>query len=264
MAAPTNATTYSSKIIKAGALLADTKTLLTYWDRSYSVGQNLDRFQRENRFGKASRSRIEDILAIFKQRYLRDTELLHALIVFAQAGFPAASFDRILYFLALQSDALLHDAVTELVKSLYERGQPELSVGEMMTWVRQQCTDGRTERAWSEYTVERVAQGVLATLRDFGMLEGVIHKRITPPFIPTAAFSFIALLRYCDLQSGERLLRDPEWQVFLLSDLAVERLFATAHQEHLLHYYAAGRVVRIEFPTLSLEEYAHALAQGAY
>ena len=34
---------YSSKIIKAGALIADTKTLLTHWDLSISVTENLER-----------------------------------------------------------------------------------------------------------------------------------------------------------------------------------------------------------------------------
>ncbi len=264
MPAVTLSAKYSSKIIKAGALLADTRTLLAYWDMSLSVEQNLDRFQRENLFGKTSRSRIEDILTIFRQRYLRDPELLRALVVFARAGFPAPSFDRVLYFLALRNDPLLHDAVIEVVAPTYEHGRQELLVADMLRWLRQQVADGRTERPWSDETIERVAQGVMATLRDFGLLQGVIHKRITPPFMPVEAFSFIALLRFRELQAGERLLRDPEWRVFLLSDLAVERLFAAAHQEHLLEYYAAGRVIRIEFPTLSLEEYARALTQGAY
>ena len=63
---------YSSKIIKAGALLPDTKTLLSQWDRSATVQANLARIRQENVFGKASRSRVEDILAIFRQRYLTD------------------------------------------------------------------------------------------------------------------------------------------------------------------------------------------------
>jgi hypothetical protein len=70
---------YTSKIIKAGALLADTKTLLTHWNEALSEEQNIDRFRRENLFGKASRSRIEDILLIFRQRYLRERDVLPAL-----------------------------------------------------------------------------------------------------------------------------------------------------------------------------------------
>src|SRR5215831_11700999 len=61
---------YTSRIIKAGALLADTQTLLDNWDQSQSQADNLSRLQRENIFGKASRARIRDIQAIFRQRYL--------------------------------------------------------------------------------------------------------------------------------------------------------------------------------------------------
>jgi Putative inner membrane protein (DUF1819) len=61
---------YSSKIIKAGALLADTKTLLAQWDLSVPAQINLDRLRRDNVFGKASRSRVKDVLAMFRQRFL--------------------------------------------------------------------------------------------------------------------------------------------------------------------------------------------------
>ena len=61
---------YASKIIKAGALIGDTKTLLSHWHVAASVDENLNRLRRENVFGKASRSRVEDMLAIFRQRYL--------------------------------------------------------------------------------------------------------------------------------------------------------------------------------------------------
>ena len=57
---------YSSKIIKAGALIGDTKTLLSHWNVEASVDENINRVQRDNVFGKASRSRVVDILAIFR------------------------------------------------------------------------------------------------------------------------------------------------------------------------------------------------------
>src|SRR5947209_2596103 len=43
---------YTSRIIKASALLDDTKTLLSHWDVDLPVSQNLDRIRRENIFAK--------------------------------------------------------------------------------------------------------------------------------------------------------------------------------------------------------------------
>src|SRR5712691_13068713 len=98
---------YTSKIIKAGALLADTKTLLSHWDVGVSVQENVHRLRRENVFGKASRSRVEDVLAIFRQRYLTETPVTNALVVLVQHRLPAASLDRMLYFHAAKADRLL-------------------------------------------------------------------------------------------------------------------------------------------------------------
>jgi hypothetical protein len=59
---------YTSRILKAGALIGDTKTLLSHWDVDATVDENVTRIHRDNVFGKASRSRVEDILAIFRRR----------------------------------------------------------------------------------------------------------------------------------------------------------------------------------------------------
>jgi bacteriophage exclusion system BrxA-like protein len=118
----TDSAIYSSKIIKAGALLADTKTLLAYWNAGASAQANIDRLRRQNVFGKVSRSRVEDVLAIFRQRYLGEDSVTKALIVLGQKRLPAATFDRILYFHAAQADRLLHDTVTEILLPLQARG----------------------------------------------------------------------------------------------------------------------------------------------
>jgi hypothetical protein len=84
---------YSSKIIKAGALIGDTKTLLSHWDASAPVAENIDRIQRDNVFGKASRSRVEDILAIFRQRYLAEECVTKSLVSLVRGRLPAAAGD---------------------------------------------------------------------------------------------------------------------------------------------------------------------------
>src|SRR5258706_7087142 len=104
---------YSSRIIKAGALIGDTKTLLAHWDVDASVAENINRVHRDNVFGKASRSRVEDILAIFRQRYLTEKSVTKSLVTLIRGKFPSTALDRLMYFHSARADRLLHDAVTE-------------------------------------------------------------------------------------------------------------------------------------------------------
>jgi len=252
---------YSSRIIKAGALLLDTRLMLENWDRNADVRSNLDRVRRENVLGKSSRSRVEDVLAIFRQRYLGDPDSLNALVVLAQDGSDPETLGRLLYFQAARSDRLLHDVVTELLFERSLRVDRRFRPAEVRRWISDKVASGMTGKPWSEAVQLRAAQGLLATLRDFGVLEGSVNKQLAYLHLPAEAFAFTALQLHLAGSSGRELLDHPEWRLFLVPEGAAERLFLEAHSEGLLEYHAAGSVVRIDFPAETLEEYAHVLTR---
>lgn len=254
---------YTSKIIKAGALLADTKLLLAHWQLADSVRRNSERIRRENLFGKASRSRVEDVLVIFRQRFLAEECVTKALVTLVLGRFPAAALDRILYFHAARADRLLHDTVTEILVPLQARGLTDIDVATLQRPLKKWVDEGKTSGKWSEPTIVRIAQGLLSALRDFGVLQGAVKKRIAPAYLPVNAFAYLAFYFKQHQPSGAKLVELPEWRLFFLHRDGVERFLFEAHQHNLLEYHAAGSVTRLTFPTKTLEEYAHVLAQGA-
>lgn len=255
---------YSSRIIKAGALLADTMLLLSHWDASVSPAVNLERIRNQNVFGKASKSRVDDVLAIFKQRYLSDSGVAAALATLVQGHVRTEIVRPLLYFHSCQSDCLLHDVVTRVLEPKWTTGELEVDTPEIERVLARWADEGLTAGAWSPPTMRRVAHGLLATLRDFGVLEGTVRKRLTHPYLPPEAFGYAALCLQRSGLSGRALVESPEWRLFFLSPDAVERLFVECQQRGLLHYQAAGTIVRIDFPTHSLEEYARALIERTH
>lgn len=255
---------YTTRIIKAGALLNDTKTLLSHWDSAQSVKDNLRRFQKDNLFGKASRSRVEDILRIFRQRYLKEEEVTKALVVLVQKRFPTVALDRILYYHAAKADCLLHDVVTEILPTRTAQGISDIDVIDLQHELAKWVAEGRTTTQWSEPTTRRVAQGLLSTLRDFGVLQGAVNKQIAPAYLPTEAFAYVMFQLKQQQSSGAKLLDLLDWKLFFLSHEGVERFLFEAHQSNLLEYHAAGAVTRLTFPVDTLEEYANVLAERTH
>lgn len=254
---------YTSRIIKASALIPDTKILLKEWDLSLSVAENMARMRELNLFGKTSRSRIDDILTIFRQRYFDDPAVGGMLVTLTQQGAPSAWIDPLLYFFSAQNDAVLRDIVVEVLYPRMQVGYDDVSVEMVTRAIRTWVAEGKTTTPWGDKTILRVAQNSLAALRDFGILEGKARKRITPFYLPTPAFALTAHWLQGRLRSGERVLHSEEWKLFFLPVEGVERFFIEAHQEHLLGYQAAGSVVRIDFPTDDLVEYAHVILERA-
>ena len=255
---------YTSRIIKASALLSDTKILLNEWDLSLSVGENMARMRELNLFGKASRSRIDDILTIFRQRYFDDPAVGRMLVTLTQQGAPSGWIDPLLYFFSAQNDAVLRDIVVEVLYPRMQLGYDDVSVELITRTIRTWVAEEKTTTVWGDKTILRVAQNALAALRDFGILQGKARKRIKPFYLPTPAFVLTAHWLQGRLRSGERVVHSDDWKLFFLSVDGVERFFIEAHQEHLLSYQAAGSVVRIDFPTNDLVEYAHVLIEGTY
>ena len=252
---------YSSKILKSGALLAETKILLANWDASITVVENLDRFERDNILGKASRSRVKDILEIFRQRYLADGQVISGLAALIKNRYPADSLDRILFFHAAKADLLMHDFVTEFLKNRYEAGNQDVSVRDAESWIRKKIEQGRTRGPWSDETIIKSARGLMSALRDYGILQGIKNKHLASIYLSVGAFSYIAFYLNRLQPSGKRLIESPEWDLFFLNPEAVEHLFMEAHQLHLLNYQAAGSVIRIAFPSDTIEEYVHVILE---
>jgi hypothetical protein len=252
---------YTSKIIKAGALLSDTKTFLSHWDTKAPVHENIKRIRNENVFGKASRSRVEDIVAIFRQRYLSEQSVTKALVVLVSKRLPAVALSRIFYFHAAQADRLLHDVVTEVLLPQNARGLTHIDIREVEKVLAKWVAEGKTSGHWSEPTIRRIAQGLLSALRDFGVLQGAVSKRITSAYLPTEAFAYIAFYLKQRQPSGAKLLELPDWKLFFLPSEGVERFLFEAHQRELLEYHVAGSVTRLTVPATTLAEYANVLAE---
>jgi hypothetical protein len=253
---------YTSKIIKAGALIGDTKTLLSHWDVTASVPENIKRVQRDNIFGKASRSRVEDILAIFRQRYLLEGSVTRALIALVLGKFPTAALERLLYFHSAHTDQLLYDVVTEILGPMQERGLVDINVEGVQRHLSKWVDEGKTFGHWSEYTIIRISRGLLSALRDFGVLQGAVNKKIAPAYLPIESFAYVVFYLKQHQPSGAKLIELPDWKLFFLRREGVERFLFEAHQRELLEYHAAGSVTRLTFPAETLEEYANVLAKS--
>ncbi|NLM40279.1 MAG: DUF1819 family protein [Firmicutes bacterium] len=136
MQSSTGAPLYSSKIIKSSALLADTYALLAGWDETLGVEDNLARIKRENLLGKASRSRLEDILAAFRRRYFSDPSVGLSISVLVKAGLQTDVIIPLLYYHSAKEDRLLYDVVTQVLASLRAFGQDSISHTEMYSICR--------------------------------------------------------------------------------------------------------------------------------
>lgn len=247
----------TSRIIKGGALLDESRRFVETWEDAKSAEDNLHEFQSKNLLGKRSRSRAEDTLAILRQRLIANGQptipALRTLVIRPNA------FRDACYFEAARNDALLAHVAGTVLYDLRGRGWVKVAVDDVERALLD-APPSPTVLGWSEPTRTRVIHGGLSALRDFGVLEGKAVKHIATPHISFGGFVYVlGRLRGTGL-SGPELVGHATWRWWLLSERQVRSYFLEADREGLLRFSEAGSTVRIDWLSDGLEEMVHAAA----
>lgn len=255
---PETLTLYNTRIQKGGALLEEMRQLVRFWHdgRVDDVSQEAVRI---NILNKTTRARAADILRrTFVPRFVQGTppnawKLLRPL---ESLDAPPPLVRPVYYWISAKSEPLIQDFCTEFLFPRLKTVRTEVRVNDVLVWLdAKKCP-------WSPTVATKVASGLLAAFRDFGILEGKAEKRLSTGRLPVSAFAFIAFCLNGLGALGRDLLFHPDWRLFFLDVPDVEHYFLESHQHELIEYHAAGSTISIAFPSQTVEEYARAVVQG--
>ena len=248
---------YTTRLQKGGALLNEMRSLVRIWS-DVPAAELREHLMRANVLNKDTRARLADVYRrTFVPRFVQGPipnawQLVRPL---EDVEAPIQIARPVYYWISAKAEPLLADFCREFILPRPAIVRAGIGTQEVVNWLAGKGCP------WSPTVATKVARGLLAALRDFGILEGRAQKRLASFSLAVPAFAYLAL---CFRRTGAlslSLLTHPAWQLFLLNPDEVEHLFLLAHQEQLLEYHAAGSTISISFPTESLEEYACVVAQ---
>jgi hypothetical protein len=252
---------YTANISKGSALVPEMVALLREWGPHLSDDEFYARVVESNILGKATRSRVRDILSrVFAPRFLAPgCPSVTAMKALIEGGAGRDSVERLVLYHAALADDLLYDFVADRLMSLRDQGRYQVVTGDAVAYITALMEEGLIHPRWSESMTERAGQGLLATCRDTGLLEGAVNKRFAPVYMPFEAFVYVAYALKDRGVAGSAVVRHRDWRLFLLDHDAVERLFVEADGRRALRYEAVGEVRRIDWTYGSLLEAVHGL-----
>lgn len=253
---------YTTRLQKGGALLDDMRLLVQNWDERPAWEDQVQLGLRSNLLGKETWARSSDVIRrAFSHRFVKGDPPNAWLIVRAIEN-RCVCLDvlkPLYYWITARSDALLYDFVTDFLSAQSRSPGLHIRIEEVAAWITNSLRVNGQE--WTPTVTLKVGRGILAALRDFGILEGASRKRLAPVYLPIESFAYLAFLLNQLGSSGSNLVNHPDWRLFLLPPSLVEKLFLEAHQRGLLRYEAAGNLYRIDFHADTLEEMADVIAR---
>lgn len=253
---------YTTRLQKGGALLDEIRIIVRNWSDDEPWEEQSRKIIQDNILGKKSRSRAVDVYRrVFSLRFLKGDppEAWKIVRSLENANVTLEILIPVYYWITARSDDLLYDFVVDEILPRSKSYDLAVRVDETALWIQEKLS--LLNQSWTETVTLKVARGLLAALRDFGILEGAAKKKIAPIYLPLESFAYIAFVLNRLGKSGEGLITHPDWNLFLFGQPAVERMFLEAHQNGLLRYEAAGNIHRIEFSAENYEEMADVVAR---
>jgi len=240
------------------------RLLVRHWQNT-GTNRQQETVVAENLLGKHTRARVTDTLRrAFLPRFVngRPPQAWKMVRALEDRDLPIEALRPVYYWITARSERLLYDFVCTVLLHSSKTQTQSLKTEDVCVWIAAQLA--MCDKRWSQTVTTKVAQGVLAALRDFGILEGTVKKRIAPVYLPVESFAYIAFALYQEGTSGSHLIHHPDWLLFLFSPPVVEHMFLEADRHSLLRFQAAGKIVRIDFPAHSFEEMADVIAARAH
>lgn len=256
----------NANLTKGSASSGDVLQLLRMWRSDEEAAAFRQRVVDGNLLGKTSRSRIEDIVdRVLLNRYAPDgdSRVAHHLSLLAKQGVSREILDRLLYYHAALAEHLLYVVATELVYAMRSGGHVRIGTPDVQRFLARLHEEGRAP-SYSDSVAEKLGQAALTTLRDFGILEGRVKKRIAVPRVPAEVSGYLCYALHEQGLSAKRVLTHTDWRLFLLHPPEVEGAVLSAADRGFFMYRSAGDIRRFDFTHDSLEGYVHALAQQAH
>jgi len=255
---------YNSRLQKGGALLEDMRLLVRNWQNGCEKSR-INAAVVDNLLGKDTRTRAWDTFRrAFLPRFVNGSprEAWKIVRELEDRNVPIEILRPVYYWITARNERLLYDFVCNELLLRSQRQELRITTNDVVAWLTSQLAS--CGKAWSETVTARVARGMLATLRDFGILEGAVIKKIAPVYLPIESFAYIAFAIYQGGITGANLVNHRDWLLFLFSLPVVERMFLEADRHGLLRYHAAGRIVRIDFSSRNFGEMADVVVTRTY
>jgi len=249
---------YTTRLQKGGALFEDMRRIIMVWSDEISK-ENIIPFLARS-LAKSSISRVRDIYTdAFRPRFIGgsppDAWRLAKILENEKADVEVLR--AFYYWITARTEAPLYEFVSEFVFSKSRSPDRQIRISETISWLSHRLN--QQGKSWTPVVTKKVAQGMLAALRDFGILEGNARKQVEAKGLSAKAFAIIAFCLHGMGASSQELVSHPDWRIFLLSEVSVERLFLECHQFGWLKFYSAGDLKRVEFPNKTFLEFSHAV-----
>ena len=246
---------YNSNLLKGTGLIQEMLILIDTYDSSEPYLDFQQRVVRDDLLSKSTENRVIDIVRnIFKDRFLGyEINIPEALKEMREEYVSMSVLTQIFFLYTCRANRLLVDFIIEVYFKKLNSGYHNLKASDPKDFIKVALSDGRISSSWSESTMSKVSEHIIATLIDFELIER--NKTILNFHIIDLTANYLAHELHFRGISDNNLWQHEDWKLFGLMPNDVISIFERLANQGTFIMQFSGELLSISWKNKSMNEF---------
>ena len=246
---------YNSNLLKGTGLIQEMLILLDAYESSEPYLKFQERVLRDDLLAKSTENRVVDIVRnIFKDRFLGyELNIPEVLKEMREDYVSMSVLTQIFYLYTCRANRLLVDFIIDVYFKKLDSGYHDLKSSDPKDFIKVALSDGRINTSWSESTISKVSQHIIATLIDFELIER--NKTIIKFRIFDLTANYLAHEFHFRGLSDNNIWYHEDWKLYGLSPQDVISVFERLANQGTFIMQFSGEILNISWKYNNMNEF---------
>ncbi len=254
---------YTTQLQAGLGLVEETKLLLSLYEPGILTSPLYDKALDSGLFPLVSARRLRNIVVeCFAPRYLK-TQAAGYLQTLVQ-HLPSAALNQLFLLYTAQANTILQDFIHEVYWQRYASGRNSLSAEDAKDFVAHAVREGKTQKPWSDSTIQRVSSYLLGCCADYGLLSAnrSTQRTIQPMRVYDSTVLYLAYQLHFAGLGDNAVIQHESWGLFGLEAPDVREAFKRLAKNNWMIVQSAGDVTRISWSFKTMKEVVDVITQN--
>lgn len=246
---------YNSNLLKGTGLIQEMLILMDSYDKTEPFKEFQNRVVKDDLLSKSTENRVIDIVRnIFKDRFLGyDIDVPGILKDMREEYVGMSVLSQIYLLYTCRANKLLVDFILEVYYEKFNSGSYVLKASDPKDFIKQVLSDGRISSSWSDSTISKVSEHIIATLIDFELIER--NKTLINFRVLDLTANYLAHELHFRGVSDNNIWTHQDWKIFGLNANAVIKIFERLSNQGTFIMQFSGELLSISWKNKSMNEF---------
>lgn len=250
----TDLSKYNSKLLKGTGLIQEMLVLIQEYEGE-DIKDFSERIVSEGVLAKATEKRASDIVKlVFADRFMSyDINVASYLHMMRENYVSMDVMTQLFYIYTCRANLILKDFIQTVYFPFINKGYQKLEAEDPKNFIRDAITDGRIPKPWSQSTINKVSEHIIATLIDFQLIER--NKSIVPFRIQDLTANYLAHELHFRGVSDNEIWTHEDWKLFGIEPLEVVKILERISFQGTFVLQFSGEILDLSWKYKSMKEF---------